>query len=332
MQDLSIVAVIPLYNGAGFIEEAIRSVLAQTLPPDEFVVVDDGSTDEGPEIVRRLAAAHPAIRLLAKPNGGQSSARNHGVARTTSALVALLDQDDTWYPDHLAELAAPFREPAPGIPLGWVYSDLDEVDRGGSLVSRAFLGRMAVEHPKLRLSECLRTNMYILPSASLIARHAFEAVGGFDEQLSGYEDDDLFLRLFRAGYRNVFLPQPLSTWRIYGTSTSFTPRMARSRLIFARKLVETYPDDPQRDHHFVRDGSGPRFLKDFGVDYLLAVRRGDTAAMAAARDALRLLVPSLTGPTALLLRLALPFMGSALLARMLWVPWRLARTVGLRRT
>src|SRR5581483_11195160 len=92
-QDLTVAAVIPLYNGAGYIETAIGSVLAQSRPPDEIVVVDDGSIDAGPEIVERLARKHP-IRFLRKSNGGQASARNFGVANTRSTLIAFLDQDD----------------------------------------------------------------------------------------------------------------------------------------------------------------------------------------------------------------------------------------------
>src|SRR5208283_3100493 len=78
--DLLISAVIPLYNGAAFIAAALRSVFAQSLQPAEIIVVDDGSTDGGAAIVQRLAAEHP-VRLLRKTNGGQSSARNFGVAR-----------------------------------------------------------------------------------------------------------------------------------------------------------------------------------------------------------------------------------------------------------
>jgi GT2 family glycosyltransferase len=69
LTDVSIAAVIPLYNGSEFIEEAIKSVFAQTEPVDEIVVVDDGSQDDGPEIVERLTRLHP-ITLLRKPNGG----------------------------------------------------------------------------------------------------------------------------------------------------------------------------------------------------------------------------------------------------------------------
>src|SRR6476659_10725298 len=100
--DLSISAIIPLYNGASFVTQALDSVFAQELPPDEVIVVDDGSTDEGPEIVSRYAKRHP-ITFLRKDNGGQSSARNFGIRRARGALIALLDQDDLWYPHHLRE-------------------------------------------------------------------------------------------------------------------------------------------------------------------------------------------------------------------------------------
>jgi glycosyltransferase involved in cell wall biosynthesis len=113
----------PLYNGARWVEESIRSVLAQTLPPNEFIVVDDGSTDKGPEIVERLAGGHPLIRLMRKANGGQSAARNFAVRHSTSAFIALIDQDDRWYPNHLADLMGAVRDHK-GPPLGWVLATL----------------------------------------------------------------------------------------------------------------------------------------------------------------------------------------------------------------
>ncbi|MBB3950930.1 glycosyltransferase family 2 protein [Aureimonas jatrophae] len=258
--DLSIVAIIPLYNGAEFIERSVRTVLAQTLLPDEFLVVDDGSSDGGAAIVERLAAEFPLIRLVRKENGGQSSARNLGVRESRSALIALLDQDDGWHPDHLEELRKPF-EADRLERLGWVYSDLDHCDRHARLKTRELLAKLHHEHPKTRLAEALADDMFILPSSSLIRRRAFEAVGGFDERLSGYEDDDLFLRLFHAGWRNEFVPKALSFWCIYPGSTSFTPRMARSRLIYMRKLVETFGADESWDTNPVSHLIAPRFLR-----------------------------------------------------------------------
>jgi glycosyltransferase involved in cell wall biosynthesis len=90
-KDVLIAAIIPLYNGAPYIQQAIESVLHQSLPPTEIIVVDDGSTDGGPQIVAKLAREHP-IRLLHKPNGGQGSTRNFGIGNSGCDLIALLDQ------------------------------------------------------------------------------------------------------------------------------------------------------------------------------------------------------------------------------------------------
>ena len=90
----TIAAIVPLYNGAAYIETAIRSVLDQERPADEIIIVDDGSTDNGPSLVEAMAAGNSKVRLLRKENGGQGSARNYGIAHCSSDLIALLDQDD----------------------------------------------------------------------------------------------------------------------------------------------------------------------------------------------------------------------------------------------
>jgi glycosyltransferase involved in cell wall biosynthesis len=265
--------IIPLYDGARFIAQALDSVFSQSIGPTEVLVVDDGSTDDGPDIVARYAATRE-LTLLRKPNGGQSSARNFGVRCSHGNLIALLDQDDIWYPDHLSELQKPFLED-PYNTLGWTYSNLDEIDAEGHLTARAALSNSSGIHPKMRLNECIRQDMFVLPSASMISRAAFEAVGGFDEQLSGYEDDDLFLRLFAAGYRNVYIEQPLARWRIYASSTSYSPRMARSRMVYARKLLRSFPDEPMLSRFPARDLIAPRFLHQLVEETRVALRRGD---------------------------------------------------------
>jgi glycosyltransferase involved in cell wall biosynthesis len=282
-------AVIPLYNGGKFIEAALQSVFDQTVPPSEVIVVDDGSTDQGPAKVKAMAGRYPIV-LLTRPNGGQSSARNFGVAQSSGELIALLDQDDIWYPTHLEALARPFVEPTTGAPPGWVYSDVDEIDADGQMICQAVLRTLPTEHPKRNLFACLREDMYVLPSASLISRKAFDDVGGFDERLSGYEDDDLFLRLFRAGYANVFLETPLSKWRIYLESSSYSFRMRRSCSIFTRKLLASYADDPKRALFFHRDLLLPRFYRTAVLEYRDAVASGDLERMREAHDELAFLV------------------------------------------
>jgi len=313
--DLAIAAIIPLYNGAEFIEEALTSVISQTLEPAEIIVVDDGSTDEGPDIVRRLATTH-RITLIRKENGGQGSARNLGVRHTSCPLIAFLDQDDAWYPDHLHELAAPFR--AQRYPeLGWVYSNLDEVDREGLMVYRGCLDRKPeVEHPKRSLPGCLRTDMFILPGASLIRRTAFERAGGFDERLIGHEDDDLFLGMFRLGYDNVYLKQSTTRWRIYSSSSSFSPAMTRSRGIYFRKLIDRYSSVRPFSDDYVRTLLAPRFFPEFLRGYKFAAMSGEEAYVELALTDLAFMSRYLPGLVRWSLRCVLPMLSRRSTRRM----------------
>jgi len=276
----SIAAVIPLYNGARWIEQTINSVLSQTLSPDEFIIVDDGSTDSGPAIVERFAKDHP-LTLLRKPNGGQSSARNFGIAHSKSALIALLDHDDIWYPNHLEVLVRPFKEDR-AIPIGWVYSNVDEIDADGKLMNRGLLDFNPAKHPKRCLLDCLSHDMLVLPSASLISREAFERVGGFDERLSGYEDDDLFVRLLRSGYANVYVRESLSQFRISPDSSSHSGRMAISRMVYFEKIRQLFPTDQHHNVNYIRDVLAPRFSLWALLECIRFVHVKDRNALAAA--------------------------------------------------
>lgn len=273
---ITVAAIIPLYNGAPFIREALESVLAQTEPADEIIVVDDGSTDDGAgaAIVKEMAKDHP-IRLLTQKNGGQGSARNTGIAACSSSHIALLDQDDIWYEDHLATLKAPFRKGGMRN-LGLVYANLDQIDRSGRMIMHHCLNQVPSPHPKHSLVQCLQHDMFILPGASIFTKQAFEEAGRFDERLAGYEDDDLWVRMFSTGCKSIYLKDDAVTkWRIYTGSTSFSPRMSKSRMIYFHKLIANHPDEPRMNLHWGRDAIGPRFFNILSKEFIDASRSQD---------------------------------------------------------
>lgn len=292
MMTLTIATIIPLYNGAAFIGDALESVLMQSVPSDEILVVDDGSSDDGPAIVEAMAKIHP-ITLLRKPNGGQSSARNFAAERCRSSHIALLDQDDIWYPDHLAMLRQPFIDASSGERLAVVYGNLDHVDQAGKMVAHNCLDIFCSTHPKTTLQQCLGQDMFILPGASLIEKNAFFAAGKFDERLSGYEDDDFFLRIFRAGYRSVYVDKAVTQWRIHAGSTSYSLRMAISRMIYYRKLVETYPNEPRLHQFWVRDQIAPRFFRSVVGDYINGSKAADIPRMDCTWADMQIIAPEL---------------------------------------
>jgi glycosyltransferase involved in cell wall biosynthesis len=237
--------VIPVYNGKRYIEEAIKSVVNQTLPTYEIIVVDDGSTDDSALILEELSTKYP-IKLFRKANGGQSSARNYGVQVCSGDLIAFLDQDDVWYPNHLEELLEPYLEKH-NPEIGWVYSNADQIGPRGELISKDFLKDLPATHPKTSISQCLTGDMLVLPSATLVSKKAFNEVGGFDERLCGYEDDDLFLRIFHQGYANIFINKALLQWRHHDTRCSLSNKFIISRIIYAKKFLEKYQHDHSID-------------------------------------------------------------------------------------
>lgn len=271
---LRVSTILPVYAGRHHLREAIESVIYQSQPPDELVVVNDGSPAEDLEFLHGVTAPFP-IRVVHQPNAGQSAARNRGANVATGELLAFLDQDDAWHPEHLEVLCRPFRDDHDVV---WSYSDFDEIDTEGRCVTRFYLREHGVAHPKNSLSACLEHDLMVLPSASIVRREAFHALGGFDETLRGYEDDDLYVRAFRAGNRFVFHDEALTRYRVHLEGDSAGRRFAESRLRFSRKLQRTVSDDRRSSRYYFRDIIAPRFFASSLDDYLRAVSARDWAA------------------------------------------------------
>lgn len=145
-----------------------------------------------------------------------------------------------------------------------------EADGEGNIVRSDMVKQHAL-HPKRFINDLLANDMFVLPSASLIERTAFEAVGGFDPQFTGYEDDDLFLRIFRRGYTNYFVDKAVTVWCINSESTSYSIKMSRSRLRYVKKLCSQFPDDVDKRRNYVRDLIAPRFTHMIISDAFTAV-------------------------------------------------------------
>ena len=267
----SVVVIIPFYNGADFIERSVRSVFEQSVPANEVIVVNDGSRPEERAALDALAKRYP-FRILDKENGGQGSARNAGVAASTSEFICFLDQDDFYLPNHIETLVTSI--PPEDRLFGYIYADLYEADGDGNVIRTGVIKDHA-EHPKRSIFDLLRYDMFVLPSATLVSRKAFEAVGGFDSQFMGYEDDDLFLRIFRKGYSNHFVDKAVTVWCIHTASTSFGIRMVRSRFKYFKKLLQMFPDEHQRGRYYLREYLMPRFQLFFVNEAIEAIKKDD---------------------------------------------------------
>ncbi|MGF6766209.1 glycosyltransferase involved in cell wall biosynthesis [Paraburkholderia sp. GAS33] len=263
----TVAVIVPFYNGSRWIERAIKSVIGQTVQPDEFIIVNDGSKPEEREALGRLTGEY-SFQIIDKENGGQGSARNAGVAASKSNHLCFLDQDDFYLETHIETLVDNL--PANDRRLGFVYADLYIADGDGDLVFSSSVKEHSPSNPKKSLIDLLRSDMFVLPSASIITRKAFEAVGGFDPQFMGYEDDDLFLRIFRKSFTNYYVDKPVTVWCIHSESTSYSVKMSRSRFKYFVKLTEMFPDNPDRGLYFFRDCIMPRFGRAFLADSIKA--------------------------------------------------------------
>jgi glycosyltransferase involved in cell wall biosynthesis len=266
----SVSVVIAFYNGSRWIERALESVQNQTMPPNEVIVVNDGSSEDELGFLVGLQQRFD-FQILNQENSGQSAARNLGVSKATSDYICLLDQDDYYLPKHNQILVenADFEDPK----FGFSYGDLWRSNEAGQILSHSSIN-VKIKHPHTSLNTLVGKNMFIVPSATLISRTAFLAVGGFDPELRGFEDDDLFLRFFLAGYSNRFTPEAVTVWTINTSSTSFTESMARSRFIYFKKLLKTFPEGSVVGTYVFGQLMYKRFAYQFAGDVIESAFKG----------------------------------------------------------
>ena len=234
--------VIPTYNRANYILEALESVFVQSYPAFEIIVVDDGSSDGTRELLEPLAK-QGKLRYVRQGKTGVSAARNRGVLEAKGQLIAFLDSDDLFVPTKLEQQIALF-EHDPN--LGFVHCGFSKFDeQGRDLGYRDISAYEGWIYPWM-LNEW--ATLMAMP-CMLVRKAVFEEVGGFDEAMTWAEDLDLWRRIGQR-YRVGVVPRSLVRVRVHAASTTFTKTASVDG--FRRYLDKAFGDDPALGEAFRR--------------------------------------------------------------------------------
>ena len=231
--------IMPAYNVEPFIGAAIASVLGQSMPDLELIIVDDGATDGSHAAALRAAGGDPRVRIIRQHNRGLSAARNTALRHASAPLIALLDSDDLWAPSYLEkQLALLEADPTLDVVTGNAWNLGGPND-----------GEPARPCPDLRLQPDLtgiladEESIFVM---SVFRRRVYETIGGFDETFATNEDYDFWLRAAIAGFRFARNDEPLGYYRRREDSLSASDiRMLRGILkVYAKQrpaLVSSHP-------------------------------------------------------------------------------------------
>lgn len=200
--------VVPCFNAAEFVDEAIESLRRQTYRELEIIAVNDGSTDDTQAHLDRQEASDPRVAVFAQKNAGPSAARNLGMRNVHGEYVCFLDGDDVYLPDKI-ERQVRFLDEHPDVDL--VYSDYYTADAELNLTALT-----ASRIPYVDMIEAFAMKNWVVVQAPLFRRKLMDTVGDFDESLRMAEDWDYWIRCAKAG-SFAYLPGPMVIYRTHGT-------------------------------------------------------------------------------------------------------------------
>lgn len=237
MSSPKVSVIVTAHNYAEYLEEALDSVLDQTYDAFELVVVDDGSTDETPEILREYAYEYPdTVRTVTLDGIGLAGACNRGIEAADGKYVIRLDADD-YFDENILTIESTYLDANPGVDL--VYPDYYTVDNEGEIINHVRLPKVGEEVKLLDRSP--------LAAGAMYRREAWEAIGGYNESLSYQEDYDFWIK-FIAEFNVHNVNLPLMYYRQHGSSmsTNFSERM-NARRDLKTEFVEENLDTEEVD-------------------------------------------------------------------------------------
>jgi glycosyltransferase involved in cell wall biosynthesis len=233
-QQSSIAVIIPSYNSGEYLKETLQSVLQQTLPPDEVLVNDDGSTDGTAELAQSYG---PPVRVFRRSGQRQAASRNFAASQTDCEWIAFLDHDDLWEPDKLEKQTNELRR-NPQADLCYSARVTFE-EKGGTFHRR----KIFPVPPPDQIRKSLYRNTTFLPGSVVIRRATYLAAGGFSPALKYVEDWDLWLRLLHSGVQFAACFEPLLVTRYHGNNLSNNALAAleEQKDIFRRLVLPHLP-------------------------------------------------------------------------------------------
>jgi glycosyltransferase involved in cell wall biosynthesis len=212
---LDVAVVIPAFNAGRYLDQALASVAAQTRAPAVVVVADDGSTDDTAQRARRWQEHLPMQVVRLAQNVGPGPARHQAIMATDTSLLAMLDADDLWFPDHLETMAATY-DHAPGLVTAREFAWIP--GRGIDLARR----RAKAPIPTGSQDQLVALLQHNYVSFGFFPRTLYERVGGF-RSFRAAVDWDLWVRMLRSGARMTEAPHPTALHRVRSGSLSVDP-------------------------------------------------------------------------------------------------------------
>jgi glycosyltransferase involved in cell wall biosynthesis len=205
---------IPTYNRAQYLKEAIRSVQDQTFQDLEIIVIDDGSTDNTREVIKEISS--PEIKYLYQENRGAGAARNAGIRASSGKWIAFLDADDIWMPSKLElQIQALIDHPRARA----AYCDMYFFGAIDSNFPETYFRSLKWTAPRGRVLDKMAVKSFGIPSTLVVYRDAFTKIGLFDENLPYCDDYDMLLRL-AANFEFEVVPFPLIKYRLHPQQVS----------------------------------------------------------------------------------------------------------------